>query len=194
MRTRSLVLSAAIGAALLAPALFSTTEAKPSGNKLDGQFIFRFDTFGDEQLWTDILRMHEVVQSAVSPRTALAVGLKVDSSVLPPNFLSKYSLDDPATTMELLRRNAVVGIVAKVEDRNITKLGVTCALCHSTVDNSVAPGVGNRLDGWPNRDLDPAGSSRCHPRSRPTRGRCTTPGGRAATTRASTRTTSTARC
>jgi len=110
MRTRSLVLSAAIGAALLAPALFSTTEAKPSGNKLDGQFIFRFDTFGDEQLWTDILRMHEVVQSAVSPRTALAVGLKVDSSVLPPNFLSKYSLDDPATTVELLRRNAVVGL------------------------------------------------------------------------------------
>jgi len=96
-----------------------------------------------------------VVQSAVSPRTALAVGLKVDSTVLPPNFLSKYSLDDPATTVELLRRNAVVGIVAKVEDRNITRLGITCALCHSTVDDSVAPGVGRRLDGWPNRDLDP---------------------------------------
>jgi hypothetical protein len=144
-------LPAGLAAALFASVLFS----KPSGNKLDGQFIFRFDTFGDEQLWTDILRMHEVVQSAVSPRTALAVGLKVDSSVLPPNFLSKYSLDDPATTVELLRRNAVVGIVAKVEDRNITKLGITCALCHSTVDNAVAPGVGNRLDGWPNRDLDP---------------------------------------
>jgi mono/diheme cytochrome c family protein len=155
MRTRSLVLSAAIGAALLTPVLVSTLEAKPSGNKLDGQYIFRYDTFGDEQLWTDVLRMHEVVQSAVSPRTALAVGLKVDSTVLPPNFLSKYSLDDPATTVELLRRNAVVGIVAKVEDRNITTLGITCALCHSTVDDSVAPGVGRRLDGWPNRDLDP---------------------------------------
>jgi mono/diheme cytochrome c family protein len=151
MRSRSIALAAGLAAALFASVLFS----KPAGNKTDGQFIFRFDTFGDEQLWTDILRMHEVVQSAVSPRTALAVGLKVDSTVLPPNFLSRYSLDDPATTVELLRRNAVVGIVAKVEDRNITSLGITCALCHSTVDNSVAPGVGQRLDGWPNRDLDP---------------------------------------
>jgi len=151
MRTRALAVAAGLAAALFTSLLFS----KPTGNKMDGQFIFRFDTFGDEQLWTDILRMHEVVQSAVSPRTALAVGLKVDSSVLPPSFLSKYSLDDPATTVELLRRNAVVGIVAKVEDRKITSLGVTCALCHSTVDDSVTAGVGNRLDGWPNRDLDP---------------------------------------
>ena len=128
---------------------------RSSGNKHDGQYIFRFDTFGDEQLWTDILRMHEVIQSSVSPRTALSVGLKVDASVLPPNFLSKYSLDDPATTVELLRRNAVVGVVAKVEDRNITRLGVTCALCHSTVDNSVTTGVGNRVDGQANRDLNP---------------------------------------
>jgi cytochrome c5 len=151
MRSRSIALVAGLAAAFFASVLFS----KPPGNKMDGQFIFRFDTFGDEQLWTDILRMHEVVQSAVSPRTALAVGLKVDSTVLPPNFLSKADLDDPATTVELLRRNAVVGIVAKVEDRNITSLGITCALCHSTVDNSVAPGVGRRLDGWPNLDLDP---------------------------------------
>jgi mono/diheme cytochrome c family protein len=75
--------------------------------------------------------------------------------VLPPNFLARANLDDPATTVELLRRNAVLGVVAKVEDRQITSIGITCALCHSTVDNSVAPGVGRRLDGWPNRDLDP---------------------------------------
>jgi mono/diheme cytochrome c family protein len=153
MRPRFLVLCC-IAAALL-PALHSTLAAKPPGNKFDGQFIFRFDTFGDEQLWTDILRMHEVIESAVSPKTALSVGLKVDATVLPPNFLAKANLDDPATTVELLRRNAVVGVVAKVEDRSITSIGITCALCHSTVDNSVAPGVGKRLDGWPNRDLNP---------------------------------------
>ena len=37
----------------------------------------------------------------------------------------------------------------------IATFGVTCALCHSTVDNSFAPGIGLRLDGWPNRDLQP---------------------------------------
>ena len=155
MRTRSLVLAAASVATLFTSVLFSTLEAAPPGNKHDGQWIFRFDTFGDEQLWTDTLRMHEVIQSAVSPRTALSVGLKVDASVLPPNFLAKADLDSPATTVELLRRNAVVGVVAKVEDRNITSIGITCALCHSTVDNSVTTGVGNRVDGQANRDLNP---------------------------------------
>ena len=150
----TLVLSAAAAAALFV-SLASAPDAKPGGNKTDGQYIFRFDTFGDEDLWTGILRMHEVIQSAVSPRTALSVGLKVDATVLPPNFLAKANLDDPATTVELLRRNAVLGVVAKVEDRTITSIGITCALCHSTVDDSVAPGVGRRLDGWPNRDLNP---------------------------------------
>ena len=155
MRTRSLALTAAIGAALCTSVLYTSLAAKPTGNKFDGQWIFRFDTFGDEQLWTDVLRMHEVIQSSVSPRTALSVGLKVDASVLPPNFLAKADLDDPATTVELLRRNAVVGVVAKVEDRNITSVGITCALCHSTVDNSVTTGIGNRVDGQANRDLNP---------------------------------------
>jgi hypothetical protein len=153
MRPRFALAAAAV-AAVLVPSLYFTLDAKPSGNKMDGQFIFRFDTFGDEQLWTNVLRMHEVIQT-VTPRTALSVGLKVDSTVLPPNFLSKFSLDDPATTVELLRRHAVVGVVAKVEDRQVTSLGITCALCHSTVDNSVTTGVGKRLDGWPNRQLDP---------------------------------------
>jgi mono/diheme cytochrome c family protein len=153
-------LFAAAGAFLAAftAALFTdtgTSHAAPAGNKHDGQYIFRFDTFGDEDLWTDILRMHEVLQSAVSPRTALSVGLKVDATALPPNFLARANLDDPATTVELLRRNAVVGVVAKVEDRRITSVGITCALCHSTVDDSVTAGVGRRLDGWPNLQLNP---------------------------------------
>jgi mono/diheme cytochrome c family protein len=121
----------------------------------EGQRIFRFDTFGDEQLWTDTLRMHEVVEKNVDPTTALAVGLKVDSDVLPPGLLQKVDLKDPATTVALLKLNAVVGLKATVDSNNhITRLGVTCALCHSTVDDSVMPGIGRRLDGWPNRTLD----------------------------------------
>ena len=121
----------------------------------EGKRIFRFETFGDEQLWTDKLRMHEVVEKNVDPTTALAVGLKVDSEVLPPGILQKVDLKDPATTVALLKLNAVVGLKATVDANNhITKLGVTCALCHSTVDDSVMPGIGRRLDGWPNRTLD----------------------------------------
>ncbi|MBD5804781.1 Cytochrome c [Azoarcus sp. Aa7] len=146
-------LAAAAAFTLSATPAFS--DAMPGGNRHLGQYIFRFDTFGDEQLWTDTLRMHEVIQAAVSPRTALAVGLKVDAAALPPNFLATRDLDDPATTVELLRRNAVVGVVSKVEDGQLTSVGITCALCHSTVDNSVAPGVGRRVDGWPNLDLNP---------------------------------------
>jgi len=121
----------------------------------EGQRIFRFDTFGDEQVWTDRLRMHEVVQG-IDPVTALAVGLKVDADAVPADVLAGAPLDDPATTVALLKLNAVVGVQASVDaDNRITKLGITCALCHSTVDDSVAPGIGRRLDGWPNRDLDP---------------------------------------
>jgi len=121
----------------------------------EGQRVFRFDTFGNEQLWTDKLRLHEVVEENVDPTTALAVGLKVDSDVLPPGILEKVDLKSPATTVALLKMNAVVGLQATIDgDNHITKLGVTCALCHSTVDDSVAPGIGRRLDGWPNRDLN----------------------------------------
>ncbi|HEX7780187.1 MAG TPA: c-type cytochrome [Vicinamibacterales bacterium] len=121
----------------------------------EGQKIFRFDTFGDEQLWTDKLRLHEVVQKSVDPATALKVGLKVDADALPPGTLEKADLKSPATTVALLKLNAVVGLQATVDANNqITRLGVTCALCHSTVDNSVRPGIGRRQDGWPNRDLN----------------------------------------
>jgi hypothetical protein len=126
---------------------------------LDGQAIFRFDTFGDEQLWTDTLRMHEVIQN-LDPATALAVGLKVDVDALPPAVTTalannEVDLANPGVTLELLRLNAVVGVKGTVtEAGQLTRVGVTCALCHSTVDNSFAPGIGRRLDGWANTDLD----------------------------------------
>ncbi len=124
-----------------------------------GKEIFRFDTFGDEQLWTDTLQLHNVVAGAVDPVTALSVGLKVDSEVLPEGVLQTVDLTDPATTITLLKLNAVVGLQGDVQEINgkdtLVSLGTTCALCHSTVDDSVAPGIGKRLDGWANRDLNP---------------------------------------
>ena len=125
----------------------------------EGQQIFRFDTFGDEQLWTDVLRMHEVLP-AVDPTTALAVGLKVDVKALPQAVIDALRADqvdlrDPAVTVELLRLNAVVGVKGSVDDQGqLTRVGITCALCHSSVDNSLAPGIGRRLDGWANTDLN----------------------------------------
>jgi len=120
-----------------------------------GKQIFRFDTFGDERFWTDELRMHEVVQN-VTPETALSVGLKVDADAVPADVLANADLKSAATTVALLKLNAVVGLQAKVDANNkITSLGVTCALCHSTVDDSVKPGIGKRMDGWPNRQLNP---------------------------------------
>jgi mono/diheme cytochrome c family protein len=128
----------------------------------EGRQTFRFDTFGDETKWTDALRMHEVI-ATVDPTTALAVGLKVDSEALPASVVSgiqggTVSLTDPATTVALLKLGAVVGVKGTVETiggtDTLTRVGFTCALCHSTVDNSFAPGVGKRLDGWPNRDLN----------------------------------------
>jgi Cytochrome c len=130
-----------------------------SAQPLDGQAIFRYDTFGDEQLWTDVLRMHEVIPS-VSPATALAVGLKVDVQALPPGVIAalqagQVNLSDPAVTIELLRLNAVVGVQGSVNDSGqLTSVGITCALCHSSVDDSFAPSIGNRLDGWANTDLN----------------------------------------
>jgi hypothetical protein len=125
-----------------------------------GQAIFRFDTFGDEQLWTDALQMQHALKN-VSPRTALSVGLKVDSDALPPALINaitagQVNLDDPAVTIQLLKLNAVIGVIGKVvgANDNLATVGITCALCHSTVDNSVAPGIGRRLDGWANRSLN----------------------------------------
>jgi len=129
-----------------------------------GKQIFRFDTFGDETKWTDTLRMHEVIAAAVDPTTALSVGLKVDAEALPAAVVQgiqngSISLTSTDTTIALLKLNAVVGLKGTVETvagkDTLTHVGITCALCHSTVDNSFAPGIGKRLDGWPNRDLNP---------------------------------------
>jgi mono/diheme cytochrome c family protein len=124
-----------------------------------GRAIFRYDTFGDEQLWTDVLRMHEPI-ATVNPATALAVGLKVDVEALPPAIIAalqagQIDLTNTAITRELLRLNAVVGVKGTVSGSGeLTRVGVTCALCHSTVDNSLAAGIGRRLDGWANLDLN----------------------------------------
>jgi hypothetical protein len=124
----------------------------------DGRQIFRFDTFGDEQLWTETLQMHTVVPS-LSPRAALGLGLKVDVEALPPSVVNAVTanpalLDSPAVTMQLLALDAVVGVIGRVgAGDTLDSIGITCALCHSTVDDSFAPGIGRRLDGWPNRSL-----------------------------------------
>lgn len=122
-----------------------------------GREIFRYDDFGDWRQWTDVLGLNELVED-VSPNTALALGLKVDAEAVPDEVLEAVLadpdlLDDPAVTRSLLELDAVVGVTATVEGDSITRMGITCALCHSTVDDSVAPGIGARLDGWPNRDL-----------------------------------------
>jgi mono/diheme cytochrome c family protein len=127
--------------------------------QLDGRQIFRYDTFGDEQLWTDVLRMPEAI-AGVDPATALAVGLKVDVDALPAPLVAalragQVDLTSPAVTAALLRLDAVVGVRGAVSDAGqIASVGITCALCHSTVDDSLAPGIGRRLDGWGNRDLN----------------------------------------
>jgi len=137
---------------------FAQSEQHPL-NARDGQDIFRFDTFGDEQLWTNVLRTHDVLPS-VSPATALAVGLKVDVDALPSTVTdalkaNKVDLNDPSVTLDLLRLNAVVGVKGTFNDvKQLTQVGITCALCHSSVDNSFAPGIGKRLDGWANTDLN----------------------------------------
>jgi len=143
------------GAALRGPTGTTLVGATSADSVADGQRIFRFDTFGDEQFWTDTLHMNQVVEQSVDPTTALTVGLKVDADVLPPGLLQTVDLKSPATTVALLKMNAVVGIQATVDSSNhITRLGITCALCHSTVDNSVMAGIGHRKDGWPNHDLN----------------------------------------
>jgi len=140
----------------------ATDDVSPA-NLAEGQRVFRFDTFGDEQFWTDTARMHEVIQKSVSPATALSVGLKVDADAIPPAVAAaikagKVDLKDPATTVTLLKLNAVVGLkgtVATVNGKDtLTRVGITCALCHSTVDDAFSKGIGHRKDGWPNRDLN----------------------------------------
>lgn len=134
----------------------------------EGRQIFRFDTFGSEAFWGDALQLHKAIAGeknggvggGVSPKTALSVGLKVDADALPDELkkqikAGKVNLDDPATTLALLKLNAVVGVTGLFDNAGrIRSMGITCALCHSTVDDSFAPGIGKRLDGWANRDLN----------------------------------------
>ena len=134
----------------------------------EGQRTFRFDTFGDEAFWGDTLQLHKAIEGAalggvgpgVSPKTALAVGLKVDVDALPKDVIDalkagKLNLDDPATTLALLKLKAVVGLTGFFNKQGTLRaVGIQCAVCHSTVDNSLAPGIGHRLDGWANRDLN----------------------------------------
>ncbi len=140
----------------------------------EGRQTFRFDTFGDEDYWGGTLKLHQAIEGSalggigpgVSPVTALSVGLKVDADALPPSLVEavqngKVDLNSPATTLALLKLNAVVGVTGVFDSNGkLASMGIQCSLCHSTVDNSFhAPGIpagniGRRLDGWPNRDLN----------------------------------------
>ena len=148
---------------------FDTEAARKAQMMLEeGKKTFRYDTFGSEAFWGDTLQLHKAIAGeknggvgpGVSPKTALAVGLKVDVDALPAALKTeiaagKVNLDDPATTIALLKLNAVVGVTAFTNpDGSVKSMGIQCAFCHSTVDDSFAPGIGKRRDGWPNRDLN----------------------------------------
>jgi hypothetical protein len=133
----------------------------------EGKQTFRFDTFGDEAFWGDMLQLHQAIQGekfggvgpGLSPRAALALGLKVDADALPRRIVKdlqsgRINLDDPAVTLALLEQDAVIGVKGFFQGNSLRSVGITCALCHSTVDDALVPGVGNRLDAWANRDLD----------------------------------------
>lgn len=157
-----------VGAGGPAPAAQPAAAEAEEGLVAEGREIFRFDTFGDEAFWGGQLGLHRAIAGeanggvgpGVSPKTALSVGLKVDVDALPAQVVQalqqgRVNLDDPATTLTLLKLNAVVGVKGFFSPQGqIESLGITCALCHSTVDDSFAPGIGRRLDGWANRDLD----------------------------------------
>lgn len=179
MKLHALVVSLALASAMLS--VTSKANDAKSGPRFardikvdrvklfkEGQRIFRFDTFGDEAFWGDELKLHLAIAGAeqggvgagLSPRAALALGLKVDVTALPDTLRAKLragrvNLDDRATTLTLLRLKAIVGLTGFFDtNRKIKSVGIQCALCRSVVDDSFAPGVGRRLDGWPNRDLN----------------------------------------
>ena len=184
MQNKTMVIAAFIGVGLFGVAIATTAPraqtpraqkgldaeiARHARTMLDeGRKTFRYDTFGSEAFWGDALQLHKAIAGqknggvgpGVSPKTALSVGLKVDADALPAALkkqlaAGKVNLDDPATTIALLKLNAVVGVTAFVNPNGSVKsMGIQCAFCHSTVDNSFAPGIGKRLDGWANRDLN----------------------------------------
>jgi hypothetical protein len=135
---------------------------------VEGRKVFRSDTFGDEAVWGGVLGLNKAIEGAkfggvgagISPKQALAVGHKVDATAIPKKVAAaikagKVNLDDPAVTLTLLKLNAVVGVKGFfARDGSLSSVGITCAVCHSTVDDSFAPGIGKRLDGWPNQDLN----------------------------------------
>ena len=126
---------------------------------LQGRRTFRFDTFGSEEFWGDALQLHEAI-ATVTPKDALGLGLKVSLGELPAQLIrqlqqGQVDLDSPATTLALLKLNAVVGVTGFFNEQGgLRSIGIQCALCHSTVDNALAPGIGHRLDGWANHDLN----------------------------------------
>ena len=164
-----LIVAVAASAAPPSKAGVDADNARNAQAMLDeGKKTFRFETFGSEAFWGDALQLHKAIAGeknggvgpGVSPKTALSVGLKVDADALPDALkkqlaAGKVNLDDPATTIALLKLNAVVGVTAFANpDGSVKSMGIQCAFCHSTVDNSFAPGIGKRLDGWANRDLN----------------------------------------
>lgn len=164
------IVNGAVGAVSAGPNANPDEENRKAAGQLfeKGREIFRFDTFGDEAFWGGALQLHRAIEGealggvgpGVSPKTALAVGLKVDSAALPDSLkqalaAGQVDLDDPATTLALLKLNAVLGLKGFfAQDGMLRSVGLTCASCHSIVDDSFAPGIGRRLDGWPNRDLN----------------------------------------
>lgn len=124
-----------------------------------GRHTFRFDTFGDEAFWGGQLKLHETINH-LTPRQALELGFKVDSQALPPAVIDaikngKVNLNDPTVTLLLIKLNAVLGVKGFFNESGTLKsVGLTCAVCHSTVDDSIAPSIGRRIDGLANRDLN----------------------------------------
>ena len=178
-RVQTLALILAVGSALLLSASSWSAATKSKGadpqtlaharrSLEDGRQTFRFDTFGSEAFWGGMLRLHEAVAGAtfggvgpgLSPAAALALGLKVDLDALPRRLVNQLKrgavdLDDPAVTLALLKLNAVVGVTGVFNQSGaLASFGIQCALCHSVVDDSLSPGIGRRLDGWANRDLN----------------------------------------
>lgn len=186
------VFSPSAGKGPAAPSISWDAAINQNGDRMIGQGrqTFRFDTFGDEAFWGDTLLLHQAVEgknyggvgAGISPKTALALGLKVDLNALPAKLVAelkqgRVNLDDPAVTLKLLQLNAVVGLTgffnppAQRKSKGVLKsLGIQCALCHSTVNNALTFGIGHRLDGWANHDLNVGGIVAAAPNLKPLAG------------------------